>query len=222
MAHQGTKFDHTEELKGYFLWMDAIEFQMLRLPRPDLSLILRVPADVAYKLIGDKAPRSYTDEPRDLHENDLKHLTKSVEVYDHLCQLFPKDFKQVDCVRGGQLLSVEIIHNLIWETVRPMLPLRKNKSRKNEKDNYYVPRNLDDKTATAFTEIIDQILQTHREMTASLSNYIKTLEPASQGQRLRDSEVDILRAALPIAVLNGNQPFEQIKAKPLQKKVYKS
>ncbi len=126
MAHQGTKFDNNEERKGYFLWLDAIEFQMLGIPRPDLSLVLRVPAETAQKLVDQKEARSYTDKKRDLHEADLSHLEKSVQVYDNLCELFPKDFKQLDCVRNNKLLSVETIHNLIWETINPMLPAKKS------------------------------------------------------------------------------------------------
>lgn len=131
MAHQGTKFDNPEERKGYFLWLDAIEFQMLGIPRPDLSVVLRVPAETAQALVDQKDKRSYTDRKRDLHEADLNHLKKSVEVYDSLCELFPKDFKELDCVRNNKLMGVETIHNLIWETIQPMLPSKKSRSTKN-------------------------------------------------------------------------------------------
>jgi dTMP kinase len=36
MAHQGTKFRHAEERRGYFIWLDNLEFEMLRSPRPTL------------------------------------------------------------------------------------------------------------------------------------------------------------------------------------------
>lgn len=130
MAHQGTKFDNPEERKGYFLWIDAIEFRTLGIPRPDASLVLRVPADTAQKLVDKKDARNYTDKKRDLHEADITHMRRSVEVYDNLCQLFPKDFKQLDCVRNGELLDIETIHNIIWETVMPLLPSKNNKSAK--------------------------------------------------------------------------------------------
>ncbi len=134
MAHQGTKFINPEERKGYYLWLDAIEFQMLKIPRPDMSLVLRVPAETAQKLVDKKEKRAYTNKKRDIHEASLEHLQKAVEVYDNLCELFPKDFKQLDCVRDNKLLEVEAIHNLIWETVNPMLPSKKNKS-STKKDN---------------------------------------------------------------------------------------
>jgi thymidylate synthase ThyX len=55
-------------------------------------------------------------------------MKKSVEVYDNLCQLFPKDFKALDCTRDERLLDKDTIANLIWETVMPMLPEKKPKA----------------------------------------------------------------------------------------------
>lgn len=127
MAHQGTKFNNDDERQGYFLWLDAIEFQMLGIPRPDKSFVLRVPAETAQQLVDKKEVRDYTAKKRDLHEADIDHLKKSVQVYDNLCELFPKDFKALDCVRNNELLSVESIHNLIWENINPMLPAKNTK-----------------------------------------------------------------------------------------------
>lgn len=123
MGHQGTKFAHAEERRGYFIWLDNLEFEMLKVPRPTISLVLRVPAEVAQSLVDQKETRSYTDKKRDIHEADLSHLQRAVAVYDDLCQLFPKDFQRIDCVRGGELLSIETVHELVRQKVEPLLPL---------------------------------------------------------------------------------------------------
>lgn len=122
MAHQGTKFVHSEERRGYFIWLDNLEFEMLKIPRPDRSVVLRVPAETAQRLVDQKEARSYTDKKRDLHEADLSHLERSVEVYDDICQLFPKDFVRLDCVRDNKLLDIDTVHNLLWQAIEPMLP----------------------------------------------------------------------------------------------------
>ena len=44
-------------------------------------------------------------------------------MYDDLCQLFPKDYSRIDCVRGGKLLSIEDVQSLLWEKVSPLLPV---------------------------------------------------------------------------------------------------
>lgn len=124
MAHQGTKFIHAEERRGYFIWLDNLEFEMLKIPRPTASLVLRVPAETAQQLVDQKEQRTYTDKKRDIHEADLAHLKKSVEVYDDMCQLFPRDFSRVDCTRNGEMLDIDMIHEIIWRKVEPMLPAK--------------------------------------------------------------------------------------------------
>src|SRR6266545_8227835 len=115
MAHQGTKFANPEERRGYFIWLDNVEFEMLKIPRPDVSFVLRLPADIAQMLVDDKAQRTYTDKKRDIHEADLAHLERALAVYDDMTQLFPKDFQRIDCVRGGKLLDIETIQTMLWQ-----------------------------------------------------------------------------------------------------------
>lgn len=146
MAHQGTKFSNAEERRGYFIWLDNLEFVMLKIPRPDRSIVLRVPAETAQQLVDQKETRNYTDKKRDLHEADLSHLQRAVEVYDDLCQLFPKDFQRIDCVRSGSLMSIEVINDLLWETIMPLLPAKptKNSSKSAKKSpNPYVTKDGD-------------------------------------------------------------------------------
>jgi thymidylate kinase/thymidylate synthase ThyX len=123
MAHQGTKFKNPEERRGYFIWVDNLEFLTLDIPRPDLSIVLRVPAEIAQSQVDHKGKGNYTDSKRDIHEADISHLLRSVEVYDDMCQLFPRDYIRIDCTRGGAMLSVDTINNLLWEKITPVLPL---------------------------------------------------------------------------------------------------
>lgn len=121
MAHQGTKFVNHEERRGFFIWLDNLEFQMLGLPRPTLSMVLRVDADTSKRLL-DKRAAENPDRTKDIHEADLSHLKRSVDVYDDLCTLFPKDFHRIDCVRSGSLLSVDQVHELVWQSLSSYLP----------------------------------------------------------------------------------------------------
>lgn len=131
MAHQGTKFENRAERRGFFIWLDNLEFELLGIPRPDMYLVLRVPAAIAQTMVDKKEARTYTDKKRDIHEADLSHLQRSVEVYDDLCDLFPKDFQRIDCVRSGKLMDIDTIQTYIWETLEPLLPLPE-KPRQNE------------------------------------------------------------------------------------------
>jgi thymidylate kinase/thymidylate synthase ThyX len=122
MAHQGTKFADAPERHGFFVWLDNLEFQMLGIPRPDQSFILRVPAEIAQQLVDQKEKRTYTDKQRDIHEADINHLKRSVTVYDDMAQLFPRDFTLIDCLDNDQLQSVEAIQAKLWQAVTPLLP----------------------------------------------------------------------------------------------------
>lgn len=115
MGHQGTKIANAEQRRGFFIWLDNLEFEMLRIPRPDISFVLRVPADVSKKLMAER-------QTSDIHEADLLHLERTVFVFDDLTQLFPKDFQRIDCVRSGVLLDITTINAMIWEKISPLLP----------------------------------------------------------------------------------------------------
>ena len=119
MAHQGAKFDDPVEQRGFFVWEDNLEYQLLNIPRPDTSLFLRVPAETSIKLINQRAG---ANKSRDQHEANPEHLKKSVATYDLLCELFPKDFSAIECTKDGSLMSVPQISNLIWEKLKPLLP----------------------------------------------------------------------------------------------------
>ena len=126
MAHQGAKIDHEQERKGYYIWLDNLEYEMLKIPRPTKHFVLRVDTEVAQRLVDEKQMRSYTDKKRDIHEVDLEHLRKSAQIYQELCDLFPKDFMQIDCMRNNQLMSIEEVGKILWESVRAHLPSSKN------------------------------------------------------------------------------------------------
>ncbi len=120
MAHQGTKFLNTEERRGYFIWLDNLEFVTLGIPRPDLNFVLNTPLEIITERLKTKE-QSSTHIKKDIHEIDDSHIANSLEVYKDLCNLFPKDFQQIDCYRSGKVLAIEDIHKMIWEKVQPML-----------------------------------------------------------------------------------------------------
>lgn len=115
MAHQGTKMSNAEQRRGFFIWLDNLEFEMLRIPRPNISFVLRVPADISQALMS-------TRENHDIHESNPSHLERTIAVYDDMVQLFPKDFQRIDCIRGGRLLDIGAVNAMLWEKISPLLP----------------------------------------------------------------------------------------------------
>jgi len=124
-GHQGAKIANSVQRKKFFKWLDELEFKTVGLPRPNLTLVLRVPARIAQKLVDkkDASARVYAKgKKRDLHEADLKHLQLAEQTYVEISKTFPKT-KLLECVQNGTLLPPEAIHEAIWtlisKTIRP-------------------------------------------------------------------------------------------------------
>lgn len=119
-GHQGGKIiDDAERIK-FFKWLDNLEYGIFGIPKPDLNVILHVPAEIAQKLVDQKsaAARAYINgKKRDIHEADLNHLKSAEKVYLEIAQLFPNT-KLVECVQDGVLLTPQQVHNKVWELVR--------------------------------------------------------------------------------------------------------
>lgn len=122
-GHQGAKIDGRAARAKFFKWLEELEFTLVGLPRPTITLLLHVPAAVAYKLIGkkDKSTRSYIKgKKRDFAEKDRHHLKRAEETYLEIAKLFPK-VKVLECVEQKQLLSPELVHEKIWKEVSKVL-----------------------------------------------------------------------------------------------------
>lgn len=121
MGHQGTKFHDADARAAYFTWNDKFEHGKLKLPRPDLNLILHVPAEVSMRLLEERA--RLENRPLDGHEN-LAHLKLAEQTYLEIAKSYP-GFKLIECVERGELLSREAIHQRVWSEVQTALALRR-------------------------------------------------------------------------------------------------
>lgn len=121
-GHQGGKIQDSHDRMKFFRWLNDLEYRIFNIPRPDLNLLLHVPAKVAQKLVDfkSKEQRAYADhanKKRDLHESDIKHMENAETVFLEIAKLFPAT-KLIECVEENRLLSPQEIHNKVWEMVR--------------------------------------------------------------------------------------------------------
>ncbi len=115
MGHQGAKLKERRDRREYFNWLENLEHDLMGLPRPDLTIILHVPAELAQRLVDRKGRRAYIRRKRDLHEADLKHLQAAEQTYLEMARQF--DYKIIECVEKGKMLSPAEIHEKIWAAV---------------------------------------------------------------------------------------------------------
>jgi len=116
-AHQGGKIKSKVELNKYWRWLFNLEYGVFGLSKPDITVLLQVPAGVARKLVLKKSPRRYlkSGARRDIHEANFGHLRAAEARYLTLAKLVGA--KVVKCVDGGKLLTPEEIHRRVWSKV---------------------------------------------------------------------------------------------------------
>lgn len=121
MAHQGGKIKNASERIKYFSWLFDLEYNMFKIPKPDLTIILHVPAKISHKLINQRGPKYYIGaKKKDLHEKDFRHLVAAEKIYLEIAQKF--HYPLIECAPKDQILPVEIINELILGKVRSYLP----------------------------------------------------------------------------------------------------
>lgn len=113
LAHQGTKFSNIEERKQYYERDMDIEYGILKIPKPDLNIVLLVPTDIAQQNVDKKEVRGYTTLKRDIHEADPTHLERAKANYIELCQLYKETFTPIYCTENGEMRPIDDIQNEI-------------------------------------------------------------------------------------------------------------
>ena len=76
-VHQVSKLPENE-WDGFLDWLWDYEFNKLKIPKPDLTVLFDMHIDLALRLIEDRAKETQT--PKDIHENDPEHLKKSYKA----------------------------------------------------------------------------------------------------------------------------------------------
>ncbi len=122
MGHQGARITDPKVRKEFFYWIQHLEFDIFEIPRPDINILLNIPAKTAQLLIDKKLDRSYLKgKSRDIHESSLKHLKNAEKTYKDIAKFDPYHFSIINCTRGNKLLPVPEIQNKIREKVDRIL-----------------------------------------------------------------------------------------------------
>lgn len=119
MGHQGGKIKDPAERKRFWDWLLDLEFEKMKIPKPDLTLILDVSAEIGAVLAQKRIRQEFLLKPKkqDIHEVNLEHLKQAAAAYLELAKLWPEDFAVVNCAKGGSILPPEEVHERVWETL---------------------------------------------------------------------------------------------------------
>lgn len=118
MIHQGGKIKNKTEREKLVNWLSKMEFEVLSIPKPDLVIFLDVPSEIGQKLVDKKSEREYIKgKKRDIHEDDSNHLMNARKQALKLAKQ-NKNWLKINCLKEGELLSIENVSDLVWENVR--------------------------------------------------------------------------------------------------------
>lgn len=110
LAHQGTKVHDAGERRDFYERGMALEYELLKIPRPDKNIVLLVPSHIAQQNVDAKEARSYTEQKRDIHEANASHLDRAKRNYEELCELYPEEYAAIECMdESGTMRSIEDI-----------------------------------------------------------------------------------------------------------------
>ncbi len=118
--HQGGKILDAKKRREFLKWLDKLEFEVFKIPRPDVIIFLNVPLSFSLKLLEKKSAKEkkkYLNGKKDAHESDLKHLQNAKRSALNLVKE-SGNWIDVKCVIGDELLSKGQISELVWEEVR--------------------------------------------------------------------------------------------------------
>ena len=115
-VHQASK--EPEERRGDFLkWLYEFEYEKLALPRPDLIIYLDVPTSFTEQLMRRR--EADTNTKADIHEKDTAYLATCREAGRAAAEYY--GWTVIQCVRDGQMRSIEDIHSEIYGHVMACL-----------------------------------------------------------------------------------------------------
>ena len=109
LAHQGSKILDKDERFNMYQWIDKLEYWLLRLPKPDITIFLHMPYEKAAEL---KKNREFLDE----HEKNPEHLKHAEDAYIELSELY--NWSRIECVKNDEIRSIEDINDEVFKIIK--------------------------------------------------------------------------------------------------------
>ena len=98
----------------------TLEHQQLKLPRPDLYLILDVDLSAAQNNVTKKGYRDYVGDEKDEYEKQDSIQLRARDKYLSFGERL-ENVQVIPCMEGGALLPIETIAERVYEAVTPIL-----------------------------------------------------------------------------------------------------
>jgi dTMP kinase len=112
MVHQASKIRDRNERVKFLDWLYDLEFNIYKIPVPDLIFFLDVPPDVSKELTKARKNKITGEEQKDIHESDEKHLLMSYSNAHFVADRY--GWEKVMCAVHGKMRPVEDIFEEVY------------------------------------------------------------------------------------------------------------
>jgi len=113
MAHQAGKIFDKEKRHKMYDFISTLEYDLLELPKPDLTLFLYMPFEKTIELLEKRSEKA------DKSEESEVYLKNSEKTYLEMCELFK--YKQINCVKENNIRTIEDINDEMVKIVKDFL-----------------------------------------------------------------------------------------------------
>jgi dTMP kinase len=115
MLHQGAKISDIEKRGAFLLWLQKLEYEVFKLPRPDMVVYLDMPVEMRHALLTTdefKLNLGHT-EIDELYQGDVQKCATHVAGLEK--------WKVVSCLMDEKLRSKDNINTELYGLIRPLL-----------------------------------------------------------------------------------------------------
>ena len=125
--HQGGKVANLKKRESFIKWLAEMEYEVFKIPKPDIVFYLSVPISIVLKLIKERnngERRKYLGKKKanktDVHEKDVKFLENSRKSALWLAKT-QKNWIKIECVKNGKIDTRENIHKKVYEKIKKII-----------------------------------------------------------------------------------------------------
>lgn len=122
MIHQAGKIEDPEDRIQFLTWLDHMEYEVVKIPRPDAVIYLDVPTEISLGLLEQKRAaknHSLKDEGKDTVESDRQYLERS-HVSARALAASEDTWHIISCMEGETMRSPEAIHEDVYALVEKL------------------------------------------------------------------------------------------------------